>query len=69
MKHRKWFRLLALALSAVMLTACGQSGGAKEEATSAVAGDTAKGTGNTQGTETAQGTGETEYSSGVYPAA
>ena len=35
--------MLALALSAVMLTACGQSGGAKEEATSAVAGDTAKG--------------------------
>ncbi|MFR2692483.1 MAG: hypothetical protein ACLTBV_17490 [Enterocloster bolteae] len=40
MKHRKWFRLLAPALSAVIkLTACALSGGAKEEATSAVAGD------------------------------
>ena len=55
MKHRKWSRLLALALSAVMLTACGQSGGAKEEPATAVAGGAA------EGTETTKPTGEISY--------
>lgn len=43
MKHRKWSRLLALALSAVMLTACSQSGGAKEEPSAAVVGGRLRG--------------------------
>lgn len=55
MKHRKWSRLLALALSAMMLTACGQSGGAKEEPATAVAGGAA------EGTETTKPTGEISY--------
>lgn len=46
---------MALALSAVMLTACGQSGGAKEEPATAVAGGAA------EGTETTKPTGEISY--------
>ena len=50
MKHRKWSRLLALALSAVMLTACSQSGGAKEEPSAAVVGGAAEGSETTKPT-------------------